>query len=203
MRRRSHASSRPPDASVKRLSPTCRVSCVGPAANTTHVQGSTGPGVQAASLEPSGCLPLHTREAIIKEIEDTFTHVELPSTPAYSRAPFYDVLGDPDEFWAFGNWLQGRPRDSLSDYELALVAMYAPYLEPEHVHYYAPSILIRALQCSEFFSMFYGACPFEPAKFNWPQRMAVVHYIEFVATSLNYFRGDEAEALVREWRART
>lgn len=143
---------------------------------------------------------MHTRDAIIREIEDAFAHVELPSTSAYARAPLYDVLGEPDEFWSFGTWLQGRPRESLSDHQLILVAQYATQLEPEHVHYYAPSILVRTLQCDDFFS-YVPTVPFGPAKFDWQQRMAVVHYIEFLAMSRSRFRGDQAESLIREWRS--
>lgn len=147
-----------------------------------------------------------TRDELISQITAAFEYVAYPSVSVVGyEEPEHSHV---DDFWQIAQWLTGRPRDSLSDWELFLVARFGHGLAPEIVHYYASTIMIRALmtenpQIRSYLLPEASECPFPMKCFNWPQRECVVRFIEFLAPNESWLYWDaKAETLVRKWRGK-
>jgi len=142
-----------------------------------------------------------TRDELIKQIREAFEYVEYPDVPVYphEEEPLHPNVNDA---WQIAQWLTGRPRESLTDWELYLVAWFGYSLSPEITHYYAPEIMIRTLLTEDCDHLAHAAayCWFPKRCFNWQQRMAVIRFIEYLAAEDNWYIDEEATELILKWR---
>lgn len=123
------------------------------------------------------------RDSLIHAVETAWAHVGFPTQAIDAMA----ARTSPDDIYAkLAAWLMHRPRESMSDDELLVVARHETFLPDAVIHYYVPRILIRSIEGAPDLlsyeppsSSIWAAGP--TRAFDWPQRQCMKRLWRYLA----------------------